>query len=66
MKLHWELDIEKYINDSSNRVLFYEGNTNVYTTNFTFKYEVKKCFKQKIQIRVCIKEDVVKKVCFFF
>jgi hypothetical protein len=54
MRLVWELDIDKKINDGSFRARFQETSTNQLTLNFTFKYEVRKCVKQIIQINVII------------
>jgi hypothetical protein len=68
MRLNWELDIDKKFNDGLNRALFYDTNTNQLAQNFTFKYEVRKCVKQIIQIKVILLKifKIKKKKCKYF
>ena len=60
MRLVWELDIDKKINDGSIRARFQDTSTNQLTLNFTFKYELRKCVKQIIQIKVMTLKRVLK------
>lgn len=60
----FELDFEKYQNESLIRANFIESQSPHLSQNYTFKFEQKRCFRRLISIKVRQNQETIEDLIF--